>query len=81
MGNNLYVSAILCDKKQVAGWRALYVSLSMKIKKNEELYILIYVEKGMERHTCWLYPFRQYLKGTCWILKWVGLGVEVGMEG
>lgn len=38
--------------------------------KNEEVYILRYVDKDMEGHTCWLYPlFPQYLKGTCWVLK------------
>lgn len=69
MGNNLYVHATLCDKKEAAGWHILFVSISKKTK-NEELYILRYVDKGMEGHTCCFYPFfPQYLKGTYWVLK------------
>ena len=46
-----------------------FVSISRKTK-NEELYTLRYVDKGMEGHTCCFYPFfPQYLKGTYWVLK------------
>lgn len=49
--------------------------------KNEEVYILRYVDKDMEGHTCWLYPlFPQYLKGTCWVLKMSRVRGEVGVE-
>lgn len=47
----LYVHGMLCDKK--ASFRLMcIVCVYFNENKNEELYILVYVEEGMEGHTC-----------------------------